>query len=331
MNHHPGIRRRHSIRLKGYDYSQPGAYFVTIVTQDRLCLFGDVVGGTVRLNGAGRLAQAAWERLPCRFPGIDLDAFVVMPNHIHGIIAINGPVGAPPAGAPDATGASDPVGTVGAPLVGAPDATGAPDPVGTVGAPLVGAPDAAGAPDATGAPDPVGTAGAPPVGAPDAAGAADPVGTVGAPLVGAPDATGAPDPVGTVGAPLVGAPDPVGTVGAPLVGALPSRATTRGARATTRGARATTRGARATTRGAPTVGDVVGAYKSLTTVEYTRGVRAMDWPPFRRRLWQRNYYERIVRDDESRDRIRQYILDNPAQWGSDRENPIAARPRDGAP
>ena len=99
MNHHPGIRRRHSIRLKGYDYSQPGAYFVTIVTQDRLCLFGDVIGGTVRLNGAGRLAQAAWERLPCRFPGIDLDAFVAMPNHIHGLIAINGPVGAPPAGA----------------------------------------------------------------------------------------------------------------------------------------------------------------------------------------------------------------------------------------
>ena len=126
MNHHPGIRRRHSIRLKGYDYSQPGAYFVTIVTQDRLCLFGDVIGGTVRLNGAGRLAQAAWERLPCRFPGIDLDAFVVMPNHIHGIIAINGPVGAPPAGAPDATGA--------------PDAAGVADPAGTVGAPPRGRP-----------------------------------------------------------------------------------------------------------------------------------------------------------------------------------------------
>ena len=254
MNHHPGIRRRHSIRLKGYDYSQPGAYFVTIVTQDRWCLFGDVIGGTVRLNGAGRLAQAAWERLPCRFPGIDLDAFVVMPNHMHGIIAINGPVGAPPAGAPDAAGAPDPVGTVGAPPAGAPDATGAPDPVGTAGAPLVGAPDA------TGAPDPVGTAGAPPAGAPDATGAPDPVGTVGAPPAGAPDAAGAPDPVGTVGAPLVGAPDatgapdPVGTVGAPLVGA---------------------RNGRAPTRGAPTVGDVVGAYKSLTTVEYTRGVRAL--------------------------------------------------------
>ena len=306
MNHHPGIRRRHSIRLKGYDYSQPGAYFVTIVTQDRLCLFGDVIGGTVRLNGAGRLAQAAWERLPCRFPGIDLDAFVVMPNHIHGIIAINGPVGAPPAGAPDATGAPDPVGTVGAPLVGAPDATGAPDPVGTVGAPLVGAPDATGAPDAPRTPWVPG--GAP--GRPGCHGRPGPRGRRGAPA-GRPGCHGRPGPRGRPGRP-----GPRGY----------RRGAPRG-----RPARAPTEGRVGPTRGAPTVGDVVGAYKSLTTVEYTRGVRALDWPPFRRRLWQRNYYERIVRDDESRDRIRQYILDNPAQWGSDRENPIAARPRDGAP
>ena len=86
--------RRRSIRLKGYDYSQPGAYFVTIVTQDRLCLFGDVVEDRMRLNGAGEMAKTAWEGLPRRFRGIGIDVFVVMPNHVHGIIAIDESVGA---------------------------------------------------------------------------------------------------------------------------------------------------------------------------------------------------------------------------------------------
>ena len=93
----------------------------------------------------------------------------------------------------------------------------------------------------------------------------------------------------------------------------------------------------ATTRVAPTLGrrtglgDVVGAYKSLTTVEYGRGVRTMNWASFRRRLWQRNYYEHIVRNDESMERIRRYILDNPLQWAFDSENPLAVNPAPGSP
>ncbi len=94
MDSIPEARRRRSIRLKGYDYSRTGAYFVTTVTQNRLCLFGDVVGDEMHLNEAGIMAQEMWETLPHRFPGRDLDAFVIMPNHIHGIIAINEPVGA---------------------------------------------------------------------------------------------------------------------------------------------------------------------------------------------------------------------------------------------
>jgi hypothetical protein len=77
---------RRSIRLKGYDYSLAGAYFVTISTQDRVCVFGDVVAGVIRLNEAGRMVSTEWDTLPAWFPGVDLDAFVVMPNHIHGII-----------------------------------------------------------------------------------------------------------------------------------------------------------------------------------------------------------------------------------------------------
>ncbi len=80
---------------------------------------------------------------------------------------------------------------------------------------------------------------------------------------------------------------------------------------------------RATTRVAPTLGDIVGAYKSLTTVQYVQGVKTYGWPPFAGRLWQRNYYEHIIRNDESLQRIRQYIVDNPARWPVDRENPLA--------
>ena len=192
----PDVHRRGSVRLRGYDYSQAGAYFVTIVTQDRLCLFGDVVGGTMRLNGAGRLAQEVWEGLPRRFPGIGLDAFVVMPNHVHGIIVIDEPVGAS----------------------------------------LVGAQEG------------------------DHAGMSDQE--------------------------------------------------------------------RATTRVAPTLGDVVGGYKSIVTVEYGRGVRANEWQPFRGRLWQRNYYEHVIRDDEELGRAREYIVNNPLKWELDSENPWRkGRPR----
>lgn len=174
--HNPGRQRRQPLRLIGYDYAQPGCYFVTVVTQDRRCLFGDIAGAEMRLNDAGEMAQKAWEELPQRFPTITLDAFVIMPNHIHGIIVTNTP-------AEDG----------------------------------------------------------------------------------------------------------------------------------------------ATTRVAPTLGDVIGAYKSLTTVAYGRGVNTLRWTPFQGRLWQRNYYEHIVRDDGSLSRIRQYIRDNPAHWAFDRENPRAVQ------
>ena len=77
---------RKSTRLRGYDYSSPGAYFVTIVIHNRLYLLGDVIEGKVRLNDAGEMVQQIWEALAFRFPSIDLDAFIVMPNHVHGIV-----------------------------------------------------------------------------------------------------------------------------------------------------------------------------------------------------------------------------------------------------
>ena len=208
-------RHRRSLRLKGYDYARDGAYFVTVVVQGRLLLFGEVVDGEMRLSDAGKMAQRVWQEMASRFPIIDTDAFVVMPNHIHGIIV------------------------VGAPLVGAQRAG--------IGANIDGDIGAGRDPDA---------------------GVARDAGTA--------------------------------------------------------------RDARATTRVAPTVlGNVVGAYKSLTTVEYARGVKTLNWLPFHGRLWQRNYYEHIVRDAESMGKIRQYIADNPSQWPFDSENPIARSPNPG--
>jgi putative transposase len=82
--------RRRSIRLNGYDYTQPGAYFVTVVTYHRECLFGDVVDGQVRLNEEGEIAIDEWFRAANLRPYVKLfpEEFVVMPNHIHGIIWI---------------------------------------------------------------------------------------------------------------------------------------------------------------------------------------------------------------------------------------------------
>ena len=88
------LPHRRSIRLKGYDYTQPGAYFVTICTHHRLPLFGRVADGNMVVNAYGEIVQTCWDAIPNHFPHTELDAFVIMPNHIHGIIFITDDVGA---------------------------------------------------------------------------------------------------------------------------------------------------------------------------------------------------------------------------------------------
>jgi REP-associated tyrosine transposase len=185
------IHRRRSLRLKGYDYGMAGAYFVTICTQDRACLFGDVVDGAMRLSEAGEMVATLWDGLAARFSGVEIDQFVVMPNHLHGILVLD----------------------------------------------------------------------------------ADAVDTT------------------TERATTRVAPTDGDLVGAPLVGA-PAR-----------------------------LGDVVGAFKSLATVGYIAGVKTRGWPEFRSRLWQRNYYEHVIRDEGAFNRIRRYVDENPAHWDFDDENP----------
>ena len=116
MPYNPDIHHRRSIRLRNYDYTQAGAYFVTICVQHRECLFGEItvpavgadprvcsgISPEIHLTDAGRMAQAIWDEIPDHYPGIDIDAFVVMPNHMHGIVVLtHSGVGADPRVRPD--------------------------------------------------------------------------------------------------------------------------------------------------------------------------------------------------------------------------------------
>ena len=84
----PNKHHRRSIRLMGYDYSQPGFYFVTICTHQRQLLFGDVVDGMMVLNDLGEIVANEWVKTPTIRPNVKLDEWIIMPDHIHGIIAI---------------------------------------------------------------------------------------------------------------------------------------------------------------------------------------------------------------------------------------------------
>jgi REP element-mobilizing transposase RayT len=87
---------RRSIRLRNYDYRSAGAYFVTICTADRRCLFGEIPDAAVHLSACGHHVARCWQELPCHFSTVELDAWQVMPNHFHAIVVITtGPTDAP--------------------------------------------------------------------------------------------------------------------------------------------------------------------------------------------------------------------------------------------
>ena len=186
MSHYdPDRHHRRSIRLKGYDYSQPGAYFFTISAQGRRELFGSVADDEMHLNAAGEMVHRRWQELGRRFAKVALDAFVVMPNHAHGIVFLENP--------------------------------------------------------------------------------------------------------------------------SPKEGLVVAGSRKQEER-------------RGTTERVP-LSKVVQWLKTVTTNEYIRGVENLGWPPFDGKLWQRNYWERVIRDERELARFRRYIVDNPLQWDLDRENP----------
>ncbi len=190
---------RRSLRLSGYDYTQVGAYFVTVCTQDRASIFGEVINEEMQLNQAGPMVDRWWKELEQKFPNVITDTHIVMPNHFHGIVILKD--------------GKQPVPNAGADLCVCP---------GRHTEPVLSENQGA--------------------------------------------HTGAPLP------------------------------------------------------------RIVQWFKTMTTNEYIRGVNHLNWPTFQRRLWQRNYYERVIRTDRELDATRQYIIDNPAKWAEDRENPQNAPP-----
>lgn len=255
----PYDRNRHhrrSIRLKGYDYSREGAYFITLCTQDRARRFGRVVDKEMRLSAAGRMIHAVWNDLSGFYPGVVTDAFVVMPDHIHGILFLSPKIVDAPDGSCDTrvhgTAPHNPRPPINA----------------HVGATPRGCPGLI--PHAPGV---------------------------------TPNASFTTD----MNARDVAAPDDSWNARRP----------------------GQARGLAPTVVGpGMSVGDVVHRFKSLTTRRYADAVKQSWWPAFNGRLWQRNYFECIIRDTDALDRIRRYIMRNPAAWGTQRG--ISSTRSDGA-
>jgi putative transposase len=239
MPYDPNRHHRRSIRLRGYDYAQAGAYFVTICTQDRWVLFGGIDGGALRLNDAGRMVERWWGELNHKFPIISTDAFVVMPDHIHGIIVVGASGGGNNAG-------DDP--NVGDDSVASP----------SVGANLYIRP---------------------PRNPNDRR--ADNANIVNNDV----DAADADPNAGDVGDDA----DVDGYINPPL-------------------------------RNDVSLSVIIQWFKIMTTTEYIRHVKQSGWTPFNKRVWQRNYYERIIRDQRQLNATRRYILENPARLAEGRDD-----------
>ena len=103
MNVRDALPSRRPTRLQGYDYSLPGDYFVTICVEGKKCVFGTVQQGVVGLSGPGQMACSVWDEMPTQYEGVELDTFVVMPNHLHSVIRLvgAGPRARPPLSLPD--------------------------------------------------------------------------------------------------------------------------------------------------------------------------------------------------------------------------------------
>jgi putative transposase len=251
MTYDPEKHHRRSIRLKGYDYTQPGAYFITICAQGRACLFGEIIDGEMHLNEAGQIVVQTWQDLLNHISNVQLDAFVVMPNHVHGIIIITDHAGGIGAGFKPART------TMGPGSVADSGSTAGP---GSVGAGSVGAGSE---------PAPTTTTKAPG----SAAGSGPTTGS--GPAAGSGPTTGS-GPVGAGSEPAPTAP----------------------------------------TRSSHGLPEIVRQFKTFSARRINE-LRGTPGTP----VWQRNYYEHIIRDEFSLSRIRQYIAENPARWDADWEHP----------
>jgi putative transposase len=301
--YNPQIHHRRSIRLKGYDYAQAGFYFITICCQDRACLFGDVVNGAMQLNDSGMMVEKWYYELENKFPHIKCHAMVVMPNHFHCIVEI---VGSDKMIMPD-----DPVG---ADLCVCPNNDPCVHPKN----------DECVRPNN----DPC----IRPINANDA-------------CIRPIDSSSIHDVSNinhTVNANNVSDNNNMANTNVHNVSDNNNNMAnmnnnvanmndnnmvdTHNNMANTNNVdmanmnnynMANTDEIEGEHIGSP-LHCVVQWFKTMSTNEYIRGVKNYGWPPFDGKLWQRNYYEIIIRDQTAYDNISQYIKNNPAKWGRDK-------------
>ena len=215
MAYDPEKHHRRSIRLPHYDYARAGAYFVTLCTGDHRCLFGRIEGEEMRLTRPGEIANECWRAIPTHFPQAALDEFIVMPNHVHGIIWI----------------------------MDAPVDTQTPHPVGAN--------------------------------------------------------NHSPNPVGA----NHHLPGPVGANHhLPDCRRANHHSPLRRPHGTSK-----------------TIGSIIRGFKIGVTKWMRENAGVRD-------IWQRNYFEHVIRNDVALHRIRQYIVNNPSRWAYDRLNPLATNP-----
>ena len=224
MTYNSDIHHRRSIRLNDYNYSQAGAYFVTICARHRECLFGEIVNGKMTLSEMGRIVAEEWTWLESIRNNVVLDVFIIMPNHFHSIIFFTDSVGATPSARPAASGNID----------------------GICGRSKGGRP--------------VGIA---------------PTGPV-------------PGSIGAIMAQFKSRSKDGRPVGIAPTGPAPG-----------------------------SIGAIMAQFKSSVTKRINQFRNNPGCP-----VWQRNYYERIIRNDDELSRAREYIVNNPMKWELDKENPI---------
>jgi REP element-mobilizing transposase RayT len=234
MKFNPDHHHRRSIRLNEYDYSQPGAYFVTICTKNRENLFGNLVDGKIILNDAGKMIEKWYFEIMKKFPDIQCDQYIIMPNHIHFII-IN--VGADLCVCPNEINEHIMDEHAGSPkrLMNGNVNKGE-----HIGSPRQNMGE-----------------------------------HIDSPRQNKGEHAGSPQRL------MNGNDNKSEHIGSPLP-------------------------------------KIIQWFKTMTTNEYIRNVKNNKWKPFNGKLWQRNYYEHIIRNEQELNKIRDYIINNPMKWESDK-------------
>ncbi|MEX2379312.1 MAG: hypothetical protein WD530_01100 [Vicingaceae bacterium] len=239
MNYNPNIHNRRSIRLKGYDYSRAGLYFITICCQDQAMMFGCIANDQMILNDAGRMVEKWYWELENKYPDKKCHQMVVMPNHFHCIIE---------------NLENDEIDN---------------NELDSNAPPQMDTP----------------------------------------PRIDA-----------HVGTSLRGRPEPTGERG------RPEPTSDDGNHKTYQNTNESKQSdevqndqyGQHNQKIKSTLGEAIGWFKTMTTNAYIKGVKNKNWPRYNQRLWQRNYYEHIIRNPQAYSRISNYIINNPAQWAKDK-------------